>query len=176
MPDELDWTHAVVDIPDEGLTFDRVATAQDRTLIAKALDLMSCESLTTAYSILPSKKGCYLLSGSLQAKLQQACVVTLDPVASTLNETFELAFWPEAEMPAAAGGELDLREEEETCSIVEGRLDIGRVILARLAETLDPFPRAPGATLELPATTPPAGPVEGSTSPFAVLAQRKTRR
>jgi hypothetical protein len=175
MSGELDWNDAIGDIPEKGVSRERVATSEERQLIARAFDLLACSSLSTKYTILPSSKGSYLLTGYLEAELQQACVVTLEPVVSLLKETFTFALWPSDAMPAPPSGELDLDEEPEAVAIVDGRIEIGRVVHALLAEALDPFPRAPGAILECAAATPQGTAMDEPTSPFAVLAQMKTK-
>ena len=172
---ELDWNEAIGDIPEQGLARERVATSDELQVIARAFDLLACSSLSTTYTVLPSSKGGYMLTGCLEAEIQQPCVVTLEPVVSLLKETFAFAFWAIDEMPAPPSGELDLDEEPEAATIVDGHIEIGRVVLALLAEALEPFPRAPGATLECQAATPRGTPVEEPTSPFAVLAQMKTK-
>jgi hypothetical protein len=143
-------------------------------VIARAFDLLARRSLSTTYTVLPSSN-VVICSRPPEAEIQQPCVVTLEPVVSLLKETFAFAFWPIDEMPAPPSGELDLDEEPEAATIVDGHIEIGRVVLALLAEALEPFPRAPGATLECQAATPRGTPVEEPTSPFAVLAQIKTK-
>ena len=164
MSGELDWNDAIGDIAEQGLARERVATSEELQAIARAFDLLACSSLSTTYTILPSSQGSYVLTGCLEAEMQQPCVVTLEPVVSSLKETFAFAFWPIDAMPAPPSGELNLDEEPEVAAIVDGHIEIGRVVLALLAETLDPFPRAPGATLECQAATPRGTPVEAPAS------------
>ena len=98
----LAWDHAVHDIPDRGLSTVRQATPDELAAIARALDLVACTSLRAdvhhcAYPgrALPSHRaGC-------APRCTQACVVTLEPVASTIEEAFEAAFWPAEDMPVA---------------------------------------------------------------------------
>ena len=40
--------------------------------------------------------------------LADTCVVTLDPLESTIEEDFAAVFWPEADLPAPESGELAL--------------------------------------------------------------------
>ena len=100
MTGELTWDHAVHDIPDSGISTTRHATPQELEAIARALQLVACSSLTSTYTIMPIGDRHYRLSGRLQASLQQACVVTLEPVQEAIEETFEVTFWPQAEIPS----------------------------------------------------------------------------
>ena len=84
MSGELTWDHAVHDIPDSGISTTRHATPQELEAIARALQLVACSSLTSTYTIMPIGDRHYRLSGRLQASLQQACVVTLEPVQEAI--------------------------------------------------------------------------------------------
>jgi hypothetical protein len=105
----------------------------------------------------------------------QPCVVTLDPVAGSIEQDFQAAFWPEEEIAPPKGGVVDLEEDAEPEPIAGGRIAIGRVVYECLAENLDPYPRAPGAILERSEAAAPAGDGKPE-SPFAVLANIKTKR
>ena len=170
---ELDWRHAVVDIPESGLAITRDADASELKHIADALDLCACDSLTVSYAIHPRGDGRYLLTGDLRAKVEQVCVVTLEPMTSALHELFEVPFWPEQEVPSPAGGELDLSYDRDPQPIIDGSIDVGRVVFECLAESIDLYPRVPGAMLEQQSAGPSRETAGATGSPFAVLAKIK---
>ena len=101
--------------------------------------------------------------------------MTLEPVDSTIEEAFDVTFWPEENMPAPRGGEVDLDEEADPEPIVAGQIDVGRVVFECLAAGVDPFPRKPDATLDWRSSQPADGGPSKPESPFAVLANIKTR-
>ena len=171
---ELDWKHEVAEVPAEGLNGERTATPQELERLAHALELEACRSLTATYRIDPIGGGRYAVSGSLEAQVEQACVVSLDPVASAIRERFEYVFMSEQDLPAALTGRLDLDDEPETAAIDNGRVDVGQVVEAILAEAIDPFPRSAGAVLEQQTAAPP-GAAGDAGNPFAVLAALKTK-
>lgn len=175
MTGELTWEHATHDIPQSGLSREREAAPDELTRVARALDLMACANLRTAYTIVPTIDGRYRLSGRLHAEIGQTCVVTLEPVDSTIEDGFDVTFWPEEDMPAPRGGEVDFDEESDPEPIVVGKIDVGRVVFECLAAGVDPFPRKPGATLDGPSSAPADGGARKPESPFAVLANIKTR-
>lgn len=175
MSGELTWDHAVLDIPDSGLSIERRAAPEELEAIARALDLVACSSLTSTYTILPTGEGHYRLSGRLQASLQQACVVTLEPVAEEIDEAFEVAFWPEADIPEPASGEIELDDEPEIEPIVRGQIEAGRVVFECLAGAIDPFPRKADAALERVAASPRGRTDDKAENPFAVLAKIKEK-
>src|SRR6516225_5761731 len=81
----LAWDHAIKDVPDGGMTGQRDAAPDELSALAQALDLIACTRLQAQYAIQPAGGGRYRLSGRLHAEVTQACVVTLDPVESTLE-------------------------------------------------------------------------------------------
>lgn len=171
---ELAWEHPTSDVPEAGLSATRTATAEELEVVARALGLVSCPSLEASYEIVPTEAGRYALSGSLRAKVAQACVVTLDPVTGTIEEDFQAAFWPEKDIPPPRSGVLDLDEDAEPEPISGGQIAVGRVVFECLAENLDPYPRKPDATLDWREPEPTSG--GAPEGPFAVLAKIKTKR
>jgi hypothetical protein len=104
----------------------------------------------------------------MHCEVTQACGVTLEPVASTIEEHLDVPFWPEADIPAPKSGEVDLGDEEDPEPITDGRIAVGRLLFECLAAAIDPFPRNPEARLERStAGRDEEGPPN---SPFSVLA------
>src|SRR5262245_52350740 len=171
----LVWEHAVHDIPQSGLSREREAAPDELARIARALDLVACAALQAAYTIIPTAAGRFSVSGRLHADISQACVVTLDPVDASIDEQFDVTFWPAPDMPPPSGGEVDLDEEAEPEPIVAGHIDVGRVVFECLAASIDPFPRKPDATLDQRSSQPPGGSEGKPDSPFAVLANLKPK-
>ena len=125
----LAWDHAVHDIPDQGLSAVRQATPDELASIARALDLVACTSLRADYKVSATLGGRFHLTGRLRAEVSQTCVVTLEPVDSTIEEAFEAVFWPQEAMPAPESGEVAIDEEPEREPIVAGQLAVGRVVV-----------------------------------------------
>ncbi len=163
------------DIPERGLSSERVAAPDELASVARALDLLACSSLAATYSIVPTANGRYHLYGRLRAGVVQACVVTLDPVDGSIEESFDVTFWPEEEMPEPSSGALDLDEEPDPEPIVAGQIAVGRVVFECLAAAIDPFPRKPDAVLDRNSAAAAEGAVGKAESPFAVLANIKPK-
>lgn len=170
MSDELAWTHLVTELPVGGLASERTATEKQRAAVARELDLVSCRALHASYRITPLGAGRYRLAGRLGADVEQACIVTLEPVPARLDEGFDVEFRPEDDPQAAEEGEVEALSAPEIETIDNGRIDAGRIVFEQLAASLDPFPRKDGATLE---HTDAGG--DGSANPFAVLASLKPK-
>jgi uncharacterized metal-binding protein YceD (DUF177 family) len=173
MAAELVWDHPTGAVPDSGLSARRTAAPDELEVVACALGLISCPSLEASYVIKPTGAGHYALSGTLRAQVEQACVVTLDPVISTIEEDFQADLWPEEDITPPQGGVLELDEASEPEPIMGGQIAVARIVLERLAESLNPYPRKPGATFDWREPAAAGGKPE---SPFAVLANLKTKR
>lgn len=150
----LEWTEAMRNVSAAGATVERTATPEEAGRVAKALDIMGVEALTVTYRIKPSGGGRYHLAGEINARVVQACVVSLDPVVSTISSPFEVTLAPAETLGgAAASGKGDEDDEDDadtpiTEAIVNGEVDIGRIVYEELASQLDPYPRRTDANFE----------------------------
>jgi uncharacterized metal-binding protein YceD (DUF177 family) len=128
----------------------------------------------------------YRLCGRLVAHVVQACVVTLEPIRARVDEAFERRFSSTAE--AASGGHVDVDGDDPPDPLVGGLIDVGEVIAEELGLALDPYPRLPGASLNIEMKDEPApGPFErlrklraegtggAKTSPSPAASRRPTR-
>ena len=61
------------------------------------LDILSCDALRVSYTLEALEKERFRLSGTIEAGVTQACVVTLEPVPSTISETFSVELYPATE-------------------------------------------------------------------------------
>jgi hypothetical protein len=113
--------------------------------------------------------------GAFEADVVQACVVTLEPVRSRLNEAFMVTF---GEARPVLGGEVivGLDEEDPAEEMTDGWIDLGEVVAQQLAVALDPYPRAPGADDRFEASDAERPAAGGGNTPFTVLAGLRPRR
>jgi uncharacterized protein len=161
----------VSEIPDAGLSVTRTATSGELSAIAQALEIVSCEAVMVDYAIRPLGEGRYRMSGRLSARLTQSCVVSLAPIPQTLEESFDVTFWPGASLPQVGDGEAEVLSVPEIEPIEHGAIEAGRVLFEILSAALDPYPRQAGARF---AWEDPAGIAEQSRSgPFASLKKLK---
>ena len=175
------------------LVEDISATPQERTALARRFRLLGLDLLRATAKIEPADgadgkggTGLLRLSGHLSAEVSQTCVVTLEPVASRIEEDFTLLYNPElAPEPApasmaAAEVVVDPVAEEPPEPLGAGGLDLGEAVAQQLAVALDPYPRAPGAALAdapgAPGAPEAPGPTEaGPRAGFAVLEALRRR-
>ena len=120
------------------------ATAAERAAVASRLMIPAIASLRCVWTLRPRPAGMIEGHGTLQAKLTQTCVVSLEPFPVTVAETFEVHF-------IVAGRESDDDDPDAPDELVyDGvAVDLGEATVEQLALTLDPYPRKPGAELDI---------------------------
>jgi uncharacterized metal-binding protein YceD (DUF177 family) len=166
----LAWTHTTRDLSDDGLQVERVATEGERQALAAELGIASIEALKVRYRLKQAAGGRVTLRGSLDGHLTQTCVVSLEPVAGKVALELEVDFVPDRPpIGSDVEGTLDDLEAPQEEPMENGVMDIGRIVFEELASGIDPYPRAPGATL-----TWSEGPEAAARqNPFAALAKLK---
>lgn len=165
------WHHAVTGIPAKGLEVERRASDEERHAIAAALKILKLDALSASYRIDAIAGGGYRLHGSIDAGLEQACVVSLEPVRQTLADSFDVEFWPVLQSRDSDSDEtiLDCPDQE---LIENGVIPAGRIIFETISAALDPYPRRDGATFDFATRAPD---LKGE-SPFAVLSALRPKR
>ena len=173
-----EFSHAV---PVESLTdgetvIDIEADADERAALARRFGLLALDSLTAKVGLTPVDGGLVRVHGTLAAKVTQACVVTLEPVTTRVEGSFERLYGAGA--PEEAGGPItDADAEESPEPFTHGAVDVGEAVAEQLALELDPFPRAPGAAFDgFSNGSKSVGDDDtGDAGPFAVLARLKEK-
>jgi uncharacterized metal-binding protein YceD (DUF177 family) len=150
---------SVTDIPQEGVDVTVEARPEEREALARDFKLPAIHSLTGAFHVTGTRSRVHV-SGRVDARIEQICVVTLDPFENEVHEDVEVDF--AASAPAAAQG------EDPPDEIVGGTVDLGALTAEFLALGLDPHPRKPGVGFSFEAAD------ERAPSPFAAL--EKLRR
>jgi hypothetical protein len=79
-------------VPSRGKDVDVQASEAERAALARRFDLLGLPSLGAAVSVRPGIGGVWTVAGRLRAEVVQACVVTLDLVPQSIDETFEVRF------------------------------------------------------------------------------------
>jgi len=142
-----------------------VATSEERTRVAEALDLVSVESLEAEVEVRPASRRAYAIEGRVTATVTQTCGVTLEPFPAQIDSRFSLRASEHVEdLPSAHDMEISLETPDPPDLIENGQIDLAAYAVEHLVLELDPFPRKPGVEFEAPAA-------ETEPSPFAVLAQ-----
>lgn len=141
--------------------------------LAELWDVLSVEKLEADLKISRWKRDGVRIKGDVRAKIVQACVVTLEPVESEINENFEHIFVPEdsklARAPSMDAGEMVLDPDGPDIpeTFTGDTIDAGAVVAEFAALAIDPYPRKPG--VEFDGHIEDTGESDRKPSPFAVL-------
>jgi uncharacterized metal-binding protein YceD (DUF177 family) len=171
-----DWTHETTEIGDHRtLSRTRQATPEECIELARELDILTCDSVGVEYAIKSLGKDRYRFSGTLEAAVSQACVVTLDPVPARISETFSIELGPpealdEGSTPA---GDREILSMPDIEPIEDGRIDVGTMVFGMISAALDPYPRRSDAEFDWIDPKIKADPE--ATNPFAALAKLKPK-
>ncbi|MCC7348659.1 MAG: DUF177 domain-containing protein [Variibacter sp.] len=173
-PDQL-WSFTVrpEDVPETGAHFDLAPSENARAAMAKAGGLLALPHMEAHFDVRRRGRDGLAVTGTVEAEVVQACVVTLEPVAGTVREEIDTTFVP----PGAHGAQVTEPEHESDADppdppeeLVGGAADLGALAAELLMLGLDPYPRKEGAVFVPPE---PAVPRE---SPFAALAALRSAR
>lgn len=166
---------AVDEVAEGGQSFALSADAETRAAIAKLAGLRDLPRLQANFEVSPQGSGGLRVVGRVSATVGQNCVVTLEPLANTVEEEVDLVFMPRPAAREAAdeGDEGDQGEGgrgladakwDEPEPLLGGIVDLGALATEFLILGLDPYPRKPGAVFEPPRELRPVA------GPFAALA------
>ena len=153
-----------------------VAEAGEREALARRFDLLSLDKLTAVLDLQRQPGEVIHVSGHLSTDVVQRCVVSLVPVPAHLEADFEVSYGGASAQ--ADEGDIDPVGIDAPEPLIEGRIDLGEALAQQLAIALDPYPRAPGASLRAEGFTVGPGEVTGEggrKQPFAALAVLKKR-
>lgn len=150
----------VAGVPEGGQRLRLEASAAECAALARRLEVPAVHALSAMLALRPDRAGGIAVDGVLEARVTQACVVSLEPVEQSLSEAVALRILPEGQTPSE---DPDAEDEVE----VEGGVaELGEVMAQLLALALDPYPRASGAAL-------PEAAQDAPESPFAKLSALK---
>lgn len=135
----------------------RISAAEDeRKALCKRLDLAVISSLSADVTLHREKGNVIHVNGLMKANVTQHCVVTMDPVQTQIEQTFEgwyadqdrivmLAKARHERLGRLANSEIPILDEKEDPEpLTNGMIDIGELVVQSLSLELDRFPRRRG--------------------------------
>ena len=143
----------VVQIPDTGLHREIEADLAAREAMAEVAGLREVLSATASLDVTPESGGHVHVTGWVQARIGQTCVVTLDPIENKIDEPIDLIFAPPEQIPVLSdlvdqAAESDTEIPDPPEPIINGVIDLGRRATDALFLAIDPYPRKPDAVFE----------------------------
>jgi uncharacterized metal-binding protein YceD (DUF177 family) len=160
---------AVDAIPDTGAVQELTASPAERDAMRQLAGVRDLTEARARFELTPAGRGRVRAVGRVNATVGQICVVTLEPIDSTIDEPVEALFVPESDLEAVTKA---MDKEAETTGImvdppepiVGGMIDVGKLAADALFLAIDPYPRKPDAVFE-----PPAVAEDPEGHPFAAL-------
>lgn len=125
-------------------TFDLAPDVATRGAIAKELGIIAVDALTFRGTLTPVGRKDFTLQADLVARVVQPCVVTLQPVTTSVRETVLRRFSHDYVEPS--GDEIELLDD--TIDPLPEVIDVGGVAVEALALYLPEYPRAKGAVFQ----------------------------
>jgi uncharacterized metal-binding protein YceD (DUF177 family) len=160
---------AVDQIPETGRHIDMSAGAPMREAIAKVAAVLGVGRLEAEFDLTRHVHDGVRVVGSVSATVVQQCVVSLEPMESRIEETFDLVFAPQGVAPLEADrAEEPVPPDEAPETLRDGVVDLGAIATEFLILGIDPYPRKPGAVFSAP-----QGKENVANHPFAALAALK---
>lgn len=146
------------DIDESGIDMDVALPDECKESICQRLNLQSIKSLKAnlRFERHAVNKAVHV-EGSITADVEQKCVVTMEPVCEQVTDEFEAWYsdkgqtvsFAKARRERMSAQEQDeqpvLEEEDDPESIVDGKIDIGELIVQYFSLALEPYPRIAGA-------------------------------
>ncbi len=159
----------VLQIPETGLHRDLEADPSAREAMAAVAGLREIMSANASLDVTLKANGRVHITGRVTARIGQTCVVTLDPIENEIDEPIDLMFAPPEQIPNLSdlsddAAESDAEIPDPPEPIVNGVIDLGRLVTDALFLAADPYPRRPDAVFE-----PPVETADPSDHPFAAL-------
>ncbi|GLQ56295.1 YceD family protein [Devosia nitrariae] len=161
-------------IPPAGRTLSVKANDEALARLTERLKISALERLTAEIKISRFRGG-LRAAGRIEATVVQPCVVTAERVTQEIDEPVDRVFLPTSQRARGSepGSEtfVDLEGEDPPDYFDGPELDLTELLVETLALAIDPYPRAPGASLE----SLELDPDDAETSPFARLKGLKPR-
>lgn len=152
--------------------FTLTPTATERSAIAADLGIVGVKKLLFTGELRPIGPTDWELHAKLGATVVQACVVTLDPVTSRIDEPVSRVYTAHFEEPDENDVEMSVDENTEP---LPATVDVAAVMIEALSLALPTYPRIEGAELGAIAVTERgiAPMSDDDAKPFAGLADLK---
>jgi hypothetical protein len=168
-PDPWRVPVSVAHIPETGLHRDIEADLSARKAMADIAGLREIATAQASFDVTPKSRGRFHVTGRVQARIGQTCVVTLNPIENDIDEEIDLIFAPPEQITELAdfvdeGRESDVEIPDPPEPISGGVIDLGRVATDALFLGIDPYPRRPDVVFE-----PPVEAADPAAHPFAAL-------
>ena len=123
---------------------DLSANEEERAALARRFGIIAVNRFEAKVELL-AKGDSVAATGTLSADLVQSCAITGDDLPTSVNETVNILFVPDSEVPA---GDVDLEltgNEPDEVPYAGTAFDLGEALAETLALAIDPYATGPNA-------------------------------
>ena len=184
-PAEHEWSHFIEsnDIGGKVVSIDISPPDADVSAICKRLNLYAINVLKATIQLQRNNVNKVIhIHGTIHADILQKCVVTTDPVQENIEEEFDAWFadpnsavsFIKAKRERMSREERNeqavMEEKEDPEDVIDGKIDLGELVVQHMSLSLNPYPRLDGAEHETDSTNELGEAPEGTyNNPFAAL-------
>jgi len=174
---DLPWSFPILvtQLPEAGLHQVLEATPAQRGLLAAVAGVNAVLQAVATFDVIPEAGGIVTVTGTIRARVEQTCVVSLDPVENDIKEAITAVFAPPSQISSSPksiqkeqGEDAEIPDPPEP--IVNGAIDLGQLAAEFLVLGIDPYPRKPDV-----AFAPLETPDDPDEHPFAALKVLKAK-
>ncbi len=140
---------SIENLPDTPLQGTLVLDAGQLQHVVERLDITALRDLSCAWEIGHAEiKGGIEAHLTVQATIEQHCIISLQPMHQQINETLTTIFLPPARL-AEVEAEASLDDQMVFEELTGDSIDLVELLIQSLALVVAPFPRLPDAALPL---------------------------
>lgn len=157
------------------------ANVDECRALAQFWNVLAVKSLSAHVRLSRWKRDGVKVAGTINAILEQECVISLNPVETSIDETFESHFVPEnsrlARPDRQADQELviDIESPDGPETFSGHMIDIGSVVAEFAAMNIDPYPKHADAKMDEKYLPDDNALDDKPKSPFAALEQIRSK-
>ncbi|HUI22610.1 MAG TPA: DUF177 domain-containing protein [Methylocella sp.] len=178
-PERFTRMLAVDTVPEAGLDIDLNATAAECAALAETCGLAGVREFEAKLHVEKVDRVRFRVTGRLQARVTQTCVVSLEPFESVIEASIDVDFAPLGHLVSRSSDQKILGRGSPAATlpagqdppdpIIDGKIDLGALATEFLVLNLDVYPRKPGVTFHAQDS---GDDDQEENSPFAILRSR----
>lgn len=166
------------EVHEAGRHIELTADAATMKALAKFANVNEVSALHAVFDVTRCGRDGLRVVGEVRARVGQTCIVSLEPMETEVVEPVDVVYEPPKPEPAVparvapaapgALGSVSFEDEEDPPEpLLDGVADLGGLATEFLILGIDPYPRKPEATFDVPQDD------AGESGPFAALAKLK---
>ncbi len=187
---DKEWSH-LIDSDDIGSKVVRLEISPPKDVfeaLCKRLNIHSISEMKASLTLQRNHVSKVIhIQGTISAELYQKCVITTEPVRENIKDTFEAWFadpnsavsFAKAKRERMSRKEQNdlpiIEEHEDPEAIIDGKIDLGELVVQHISLALEPYPKLEGASYDNQGDPLEDAPEGTYDNPFAALKDWKDK-